>query len=347
MREPFIEGDPTLVLPYAHGGPPLTGALRLRPEDFRVDEVLGYAASGSGEHVLLTVRKRDRNTHDVARLIARHASVTQVGVGYAGLKDRYAVTTQQFSVHLPGKDAPDWMGLNDDGVEVIDARRHDRKVRRGRLRGNRFEIFVRDVAGDPATADALLRKVAQSGVPNYFGAQRFGRAGGNLRRVEALFNGEGRKPGREQRGLLLSAARSHLFNQVLGSRVAAGSWQSAIDGDVMLLSGSQRQFAFDAADPTLLPRMALLDVHPSGPLCGRQSRSLRPIARVAELEREALADWQPWIDGLVRFGLDADRRALRLAVGDLTWEWRKNGLLLRFGLTAGAYATAVLRELIK
>lgn len=340
------EGDPTLKLPYAYGGPLLHGRLRVEPEDFCVDEILGYSASGRGEHVLLTVRKRQRNTHDVARLIAKHAGVAQVAIGYAGLKDRNALTLQHFSVQLPGREAPDWAELDDEGIKVLAAERHDRKVRRGRLRGNRFDILVRDWSGDQSSADQLLHRISGAGVPNYFGAQRFGRNGNNLVRVDALFRQAGRRPGREQRGLLLSAARAHLFNQVLADRVTATSWCRAVDGDVMLLAGSERQFAFDAADETIPPRVAELDIHPSGPLCGRRSRALQPSGRVAEAERQVLDHWQPWIAGLERFGLDADRRSLRLAVEELQWDWSAAGLRLNFRLTAGAYATAVLRELV-
>jgi len=338
--------DPTLDLPFAHGGPVLQGRLRAAPEDFVVDEDLGYVASGEGEHVFLAVRKRERNTHEVARELARLAGVPQVAVGYAGLKDRNAVTTQYFTVQLPGREAPDWSQLEDDSLQILESARHHRKIRRGGLRGNSFVIRVSSVHGDREQAERRMLQLREQGVPNYFGSQRFGRDGQNLARADAMFAGRGRRPGREQKGLLLSAARSQLFNLVLALRVAGSTWDRALDGDVLSLAGSQRQFMHDPDDATITPRLAQLDVHPTGPLCGRPSRALAAVGRALQIEQQALADWADWIAALQRFGLESERRALRLAVDRLEWEWQGDDLLLRFGLVAGAYATAVLRELV-
>ena len=346
MTQSLPSGDPTLELPFAHGGPVLGGRLRASPEDFVVEEELGYQAAGDGEHVFLTVRKRERNTHDVARAIARLAGVPQVAIGYAGLKDRNAVTTQHFSVQLPGREAPDWSMIEDESLQVIDAQRHNRKIRRGSLRGNRFGIRIDSVAGDVAEAEQRLQRIRDAGVPNYFGSQRFGRGGQNLQRADELLAGRGRRGGREQRSMLLSAARSQLFNQVLAARVSAGNWDRAIDGDVMSLEGSQRQFMYEPADPSIADRLAQLDIHPTGPLCGRVRRALQPDADAKLNEERALADAQPWIAGLTRLGLDADRRAFRLVVSGLAWQWQGDALLLSFHLVAGAFATAVLREIV-
>jgi tRNA pseudouridine13 synthase len=340
-------GDPTRQLAFAHGGPVLDGGLRAAPEDFLVEEVLGYAASGAGEHVMLTVRKRERNTHEVARALARLAGVPQMAVGYAGLKDRNALTTQHFTVQLPGRDAPDWSTLQDGSLEILASQRHDRKIRRGALRGNRFRIRVSAVGGDRDLAERRLQTIREAGVPNYFGSQRFGRDGSNLDRVAALFAGQGRRPNREQRGLLLSTARAYLFNRVAAARVADATWGRALDGDVISLAGSQRQFLYQPDDATVASRLAQLDIHPTGPLCGRPSRALRPTGAALRLEERALSEWSPWIEALAGMGLDADRRALRLAVEDLEWQWQDDSLQIGFALGAGAYATAVLRELVR
>ena len=347
MPIPELPEEPTLGLPCAFGGPVLDGVLRQVPEDFVVVEELGYEASGHGEHVMLRVRKRGRNTAEVARLLARHAGVAQVAVGFAGLKDRNADTTQHFSVQLAGREAPDWSLLEDDSLQVLSAVPHHRKVRRGSLRGNRFEIRVTAVRGDTAQAEDILQRIAREGVPNYFGNQRFGHRGGNLQRFSDMIGRRGRRPGREQRSLLLSAARSHLFNQVLAARLADGSWQCAVEGDVLQLEGSQRQFMHDPADPSIATRLADLDIHPSGPLCGRSGRALQPVQLAAQREHDVLGPWADWIDALARMGVDADRRALRLVVSELTWTWQEDALVLTFGLPAGGYATTVLRELLR
>ena len=340
-------GDPTIPLPYAHGGPVVRGCLRSSPADFVVEEELGYQASGDGEHLFLTVRKRGRNTQEVARAIAKLAGVPQVAVGYAGLKDRHAVTTQHFTVQLPGREAPDWSSLEDDSLQILSAQRHHRKIRRGSLRGNRFLIRVAAIQGDRDLAEERLHRILADGVPNYFGSQRFGHEGQNLARVAELFAGRGRRPNREQRSLLLSAARSHLFNQVLQARVAGNCWDQAIDGDVMVLSGPQRQFMYDPEDATIGPRLAELDIHPTGPLCGRPSRALQAATNARLIEDQTLAPWGEWMDGLARLGLDADRRALRLGVTDMRWSWEGDSLELGFSLVAGAYATAVVREIVR
>ncbi len=340
------QGDPTRVLPFAHGGPVGNAVMRAEPGDFVVEENLGYQASGEGEHAFLVIRKRNTNTHDLARSIAKLCGVRQVDVGYAGLKDRAALTTQAFSVHLPGKPDPDWTILDDDDIQVLSAERHNRKIRRGSLRGNRFVLRLRQVTGDRTAVEARIADVVARGVPNYFGHQRFGHEGANLRRADGLLRGELRKVKREQRGILLSAARAQLFNQVLAARVEAGNWDQILGGEVVLLDGSGRQFVAEQPDDELARRVDDFDIHPSGPLPGRPCRTLVPEGQSAWLESQALRDWGDWIDGLARLGLDADRRALRLWVDDLTACWEADDLLLTFGLGSGSYATVVTRELL-
>lgn len=343
--------DPTADLPYAHGGPPLSGLLRATADDFQVDEVLGYAASGEGEHAFLRVRKRDLNTVDVARELARFAGVRQVNVGFAGLKDRHALTTQFFSVHLPGRPDPDWRQLDSDAMQVLSAQRHNRKIRRGSLRANRFLLTLRNLRGDCAQAEQVLATIACRGVPNYFGPQRFGNLASNLQRAASLLAGEGRRPKPEQRRMLLSAARSYLFNRVLAERVQSRCWDSALAGEVMLLDGTNKQFLIDRPDPTIEQRLQVFDIHPSGPLPGEQGRTLQPAADAAEVERRALADpaWTAhWLDGLARLRALSERRALRLVATDLHGEWLEDGgLRLCFELPSGAFATALVRELMQ
>lgn len=330
-------------LPYAFGGPAGTGRLRTEPEDFRVEEIPICEPDGTGEHVWLLVRKRNANTEWVARQLARLAEVTARDVSYAGLKDRRAVTEQWFSVQLPGRPDPDWQSVAIEGVDILQARRHSRKLKRGALRGNRFTIRIRAIDGSRAEFDARLTAIAQRGIPNYFGEQRFGRDGGNLAAADAMF--KGRRVARHQRSLYLSAARSHLFNQVLAARVAADNWDRRLAGDVLQLDGSRALFSADDADPSLDQRLADLDIHPTGPLWGRGELPTSAAARA--LEQTSLMAFDSWREGLERAGLEQDRRALRVRVADLSWEWATDSeLVLRFSLPSGSYATALLRELI-
>ena len=330
------------VLPYAHGGPPASGVLRAEVDDFRVDEVLGFEPSGSGEHAFLTIEKRGANTEWVARQLARAAGVAPVAVGFAGLKDRHAVTRQVFTVQLAGRADPDWSALAIPGVEVVSAVRHNRKLKRGAHRGNRFRIRLRDVRGDRAAVEQRLAALRDRGVPNYFGEQRFGRDGGNVALAQALF--EGRRVPREQRGIALSAARSELFNDVLARRVLDATWDRALDGEVWMLDGTHAIFGPQTHDDDLARRLAAFDVHPTGPLWG--AGELRSTGAVRDLERAAIEPDIALAHGLEREGLAQERRALRLVARGFSHAWEGGDrLVVEFGLGAGSFATALLREL--
>ncbi len=330
--------------PRAHGAPVLRAVIRSTPEDFFVEELPGFEPTGEGEHLLLTVEKRGMNTAFVARRLAEWAGVAEVAVGYAGLKDRHAVTRQRFSVQLPGRKAPDVSALQGDDLKVLDAVRHSRKLPRGALAGNRFVLVLRQVQGDPDAIEGRLRRIAEDGVPNRFGEQRFGREGGNVQAALTMFGG--RRVGREQRSLLLSAARSELFNRVLSARVLDGTWNTGCEGEVWMLDGSRSVFGPEPWSNALAERLARFDVHPSGPLWG--AGELRSRDACAGTETEALADDLALRlrKGLERAGLKQERRALRLRPQALEWNWCGDGALrLVFGLPAGTYATALLAEL--
>jgi len=330
------------ALPFAHGGPPVTGRLRVAPGDFRVDEELGFEPTGAGEHALLFVEKIDANTEWVAKRLAEKAGVAPMAVGYSGLKDRHAITRQSFSVHLPGKADPDWSALAIPGVRVLVASRHDRKLKRGAHRGNRFRIRVRDVDGDRGAIEQRLALIRERGVPNYFGEQRFGREAGNIAQARAYFAGTRMR--KHEIGIAISAARSLLFNAVLATRVADGSWDSALDGDVWMLAGTHSIFGPEPWTVELARRLAAFDIDPTGPMFG--AGELRTTGLVRALEEGAIAPYRDIADGLAKAGLVQQRRALRLRVEGLAHEWEGDGaLVLEFRLPAGSFATVVLREL--
>jgi tRNA pseudouridine13 synthase len=332
----------SIELPFAWGvAPPLTARLRCTPEDFLVEEILGYDADGHGEHALLWVEKRGANTDWVARELARFAGVPPLAVGYAGLKDRNAVTRQTFSVQLAGKPDPDWSAFPPAEAKVLAATRHGRKLKRGALRGNRFVLVLREVAGERARAEAVLAAIAARGVPNYFGEQRFGREGGNLAQARAMF--AGKRVDRDKRGFLLSAARSQIFNDVLAARVERGAWDAPLEGEIWSLAGSRSWFGPEPYTDVLAARLASGDIHPSGPLWG-QGES--PAADAAgALEREVAAMHADLAEGLAAARMEQERRPLRLMPKDLRWRWlAEDALELSFELPAGAYATVVARE---
>jgi tRNA pseudouridine13 synthase len=338
------ESEPPLIsLPLAYGDtPPLQGRLRSSPDDFVVEEILGYDADGKGEHALLWVEKRGANTDWVARELAKFAGVGQVAVGYAGMKDRHAVTRQTFSVQLAGKPDPDWSMFPHAEVKVLAATRHSRKLKRGALRGNRFVLVLRDVAGDHAAAEQVLERIAVRGVPNYYGEQRFGREGGNVAQARTMF--AGRRVERDKRSFLLSAARSQIFNSVLAERVDRDAWDRPMDGEIWSLAGSRSWFGPEAFTDVLAERLARLDIHPSGPLWGQGEPPSQGEAGL--LERRIASDYQDLVEGLASARMDQERRPLRLVPKDLSWRWTGDDVLeLSFELPAGAYATVVFREL--
>jgi tRNA pseudouridine13 synthase len=328
----------------AHGAPALTARMRTTPEDFVVEEIDAFEASGAGEHLLLTVEKRGMNTAFAAKRIAQWAGVAESAIGYAGLKDRHAVTRQRFSVWIPKKVSPDVATLDSDELRVLAHVWHSRKLPRGALAGNRFVLTLREVEGDADSIEARLAGIAARGVPNYFGEQRFGRGGRNLDKALAMF--AGRRVPRDERTHLLSAARSELFNRVLASRARAGCWDTPLEGEVWSLDGSRSVFGPEPWSDALAARLAAFDIHPSGPLWGRGE--LRSDAAAKALELETLADASSLAlrEGLERAGLEQERRALRLRPTDMHWAWPEPGVLrLQFGLPPGCYATTVLAEL--
>ncbi|MDO5505499.1 MAG: tRNA pseudouridine(13) synthase TruD [Pseudoxanthomonas suwonensis] len=328
----------------AHGPAVLRARTRHVPEDFIVEELDAFAASGSGEHLLLKIRKRGMNTAWAATRIARWAGVAESAIGHAGLKDRHAQTVQRFSVWLPKRVAPPLESLQAEDFEVLAADWHSRKLPRGALAGNRFVLLLREVRGARDAIEARLQAIAARGVPNVFGEQRFGRQGGNVAKALAMF--DGRRVRRDQRGILLSAARSQLFNQVLAARIDAGCWDRPLDGEIWILDGSHSMFGPEPFDDALAARLAAFDIHPTGPMWGRGGLRSNDAAAALELAATSDATALALRTGLEAAGLRQERRSLRLPVRDLRWDWQEASVLrLGFALPPGSYATAVLAEL--
>lgn len=313
----------SLDFPRALANPASLAVFRQTVQDFQVVEELGFDPSGHGEHCFLHIRKRGENTQWVADRIADFAGVASRDVGFCGLKDRWAETTQWFSVYLPKGPELDWhqfIESTDANVELLAVNRHHQKLRRGSHAQNHFIIRLTELKLSEDLPQRLTT-VAEQGVPNYFGEQRFGRAANNLQlATEWLEQGRVIKS-RNQRGMVISAARSWLFNQVLAHRVLHHKWNKAVDGDVVTDQGM-----------------------PCGPLWGR-GRSAA-TGEAAEIEQTVLSSWPSWTNGLEHCGLNQERRPLVLMPNALQWQLEDTQLTLRFGLPPGQFATAVLRELV-
>ena len=341
----MIESESELA--HGHGWPSARAALSADPEDFRVTEIEKFHPDGMGTHAWLRIRKRGVNTEEVAAALARVAGAARSAVGFAGMKDRAAVATQWFSVDLAGRAEPRWAALESEAIEVLEVASHRRKLRRGALLGNRFEIVLRDAVVGSADLDERVNAIRARGVPNYFGPQRFGRGGANLRLAWSLLVERRRIRDRSQRGFALSAARAHVFNQVLAARVESGGWEAPMAGDVMILDGRGSVFALDRVDDATAKRAAQGEIHPTGPLWGRGKRLVTGAVR--DIEDRVVAKMEPLCRGLERERLNQERRALRVAVRDLDCRIEPHGgcVSLAFALPPGSYATTVLGELFR
>lgn len=334
-----------LIIPewaFAYGLPSGKGEIRTFPEDFIVEETLAFEPSGSGEHSFLQIQKTGENTEYVARQLARFANVRQRDIGFAGMKDRHAITTQWFSVWLPKGDEQLWENFETDGFKILSVTRHARKLKRGALSNNRFELTIREWQGDKIKTIEQLTAIKNHGVPNYYGSQRFGNGGQNVVKALAMF--EGAKVGREQRSLYLSATRSFLFNHILSARIENESWATGLDGDVFMIDGSHSCFACEMLDDDICARLVQNNLHPTGSLFGKGESRLTGEALV--LEQNVFEKYTELTKGLIAFGLENNRRALRVNVSNLSWEFDDDILKLKFNLPAGSYATAVLRTVI-
>lgn len=301
--------DFAMALVFPYGDPAVSGVIKQQPEDFYVEELWSEPFSGSGEHVLLWLEKNGQNTEYVARQLARVAGVRDMDIGYSGLKDRWAVTRQWFSVYLGNKSEPDWQGISLEGVRILAITRHHKKLRRGEHRGNLFRLRVRALQ-QAEGIDSTLSQIKQHGFPNYFGEQRFGREGQNLHRAEALFERRIKASG-SQRAFYLSAVRGYLFNLNLCREVERGAWQNQTLG---------------------------------GPLYGDAQPDVSPLTE----EEKAVLDVHPlFAQGIHQNRMKLMRRPYCALPQAMSWQIEGDMLWLEFILPPGAFATTLLQCLMR
>ncbi|WP_231612610.1 tRNA pseudouridine(13) synthase TruD [Novipirellula galeiformis] len=315
-----------------------------RPEDFQVEEILGFEPSGEGEHCLVWVEKTDRNSNDIATELANKLGIRKRLVSHCGLKDRNAVTRQWFSLHIPGQPSPVAEDLAIEGVRVLKVTRNLRKLHRGSHDGNRFLIRLRECGFSKTAAAERWQAILDRGVPNYFGPQRFGRDGGNIEQARRFMAGELDVRDRTLRGILISAARSFLFNACVAQRVQLGNWETPLDGEV---------FGFAYNKSLVLPnnlhgdesdRVKNGTLELTAPLWGEGD--LLSQREVQTLEQDVVQRFPEMLAGLAQFNLRQERRVIRLKPQSATFDWETDStLVLSFDLPKGTYATTLLREL--
>lgn len=331
---------------------PVRATIRRETSDFVVEELPAYDPSGEGDHLLVTFRKTGLDTPFSVARIAELLGSDPAAAGWAGMKDRHAVTTQTASFFCPQPDAPSRLEQASlPGIEILAAARHPHKLKAGHLRGNRFRITLRDI--EPTALGAVeqgLAAIVDRGVPNHFGAQRFGRDGDNAERALAWLRGEARAPrGARKQRLLFSSVQSMLFNQVLDRRLADGTHASVLAGDLAQKHDSGGMFVVPEAPEELEDarrRGERGELSPTGPMFGAKMRW--PSGVPAEIEREVLTKTlgdPTLLNRHKRLGRGT-RRVLRLPVAELTWEpgASPDCLVVSFVLPKGGYATTVLGQ---
>lgn len=331
-------------LAFAFGKPQSIGSIKQSPDDFKVDELLGFELSGEGEHQFLLIEKRGLNTEELIKSLARLTGYLEKNISCAGLKDRQAVTRQWISIHCPGHAIDNANELCGNGWRVIESNRHIKKLKTGALIGNKFRLVIRDIVGKE-DIEARLQRIKQYGVPNYFGNQRFGFDGQNVIKAKSMLLDGVKIKNRFLRGMYYSAARSFLFNLILSERIKIGAWNKALPGDIMQLGGKNSIFPIEIPDDLIHSRVQSFDISPASPLWGRGRDSADGEALI--VQQQALAGFDDWCHALEQHGLERGWRALMLAVNHLTWQWQNDTVLsLSFTLTSGSYATSVIRELL-
>lgn len=326
--------------------PAVVGQLKQTPEDFVVEEIPAYAPSGEGEHLYLWIEKRGVNTVDAARTLANALETPFAEVGWAGLKDRQAVTRQWLSFHCTRTPRPDEFNL--EGVRVLQSTRHLNKLRTGHLRGNRFQLRLANVpAGHEQHAQACLAQLSQHGLPNYYGAQRFGHAGRNLHSAYRMVVQGERPPGKPfLRKLFVSALQSALFNAWLAQRLERGLFGQVLSGDVLRKEDTGGLFV--CSDPsTDHERSDRWEISLTGPMFGSRMKS--PEADALTLEAEVLERWgidAACLKRAEKYG-EGTRRAARVRPESVQCERIQDDLQLSFDLPKGSYATVLVEELTK
>ena len=332
-------------LTYLHGKPQGTGLLKANPEDFVVIEDLGFEPDGEGEHILVRFLKNGCNTRFVAEALAKFLKIHAREVSFAGQKDKQAVTEQWLCARVPGNGMPDLSQFQLEGCKVLEYARHKRKLRLGALKGNAFTLVLREVSNRD-DVEKRLQAISEQGVPNYFGAQRFGIGGSNLQGALRWAQSNAPVRDRNKRSFWLSAARSALFNQIVSERLKKTDANQVVVGDALQLAGRGSWFvATDEEMADLQARVNAKTLLITAALPG--TGEWGPQGEALQAEQTAIADETELCSLLVREKVEAARRAMLLYPQQLSWNWWDDVTVeLRFWLPAGSFATSVVRELI-
>lgn len=337
---------------------------RQSSRDFVVEEVPLYEFSGDGEHLILFVRKKELSTHEMVAVIAKYLGIKNKEIGYAGLKDKHAMTKQYISLHKKYEQKMD--EFSHDNIKIVSKTYHNNKIRVGHLSGNKFYIRLKKVNSVSAKMiDEVLKKIDLFGMPNYFGYQRFGNDGDNHIEGEKIVKGLKKERNPKIREFLISAYQSHLFNLWLSRRLEISKLVEKFDvrelegllnipkdelimmksqthplkllsGDLMEHYPYGRLFEY-IGDGHDIDRYNKKDISVTGLICGKR------VKRATLAAREIEKDYDDEIEE------DGSRR--------YAWVYPKNiegryiadeaHYDLNFYLPKGSYATVLIEEIAK
>ena len=347
-------------LSYVESKPNVSGKIKIDFSDFRVKEELGFIPTRNGEHIFVQVTKKGLTTIDVAKKISEVAGYKLSAIGYSGMKDKNGECTQWFSFPFSNDVGRILNSIDSSNLRIVTSHRNKSKLKIGSHKRNDFDITIRNCVGDRGNFENRLKAIQKRGVPNYFGAQRFGHKFQNIAAVHDLMASEiettlsNNKKGRRrvsniERGILISSARAYLFNQVLSSRLQLKNWSSYLSGDVLNLNGTESYFILgqNEQEDIVQKRIDIFDIHISGPLAGLVSSKDKYVTRskAADIEVRSLQNHETLTKGLKQLNVPATRRPLRFRPESLQWSWKdKDTLNISFSLRKGCYATSLLRE---
>lgn len=339
--------DELSQLPYLTGHLPGTGGtIKAAAEHFCVEERLPYAACGEGEHVYVTLRRKEWNTADIARALQKRFALKSMDVGWGGRKDKTAVATQTFSLHLPLSVSPETItrNMHDLPFDILEIRRHRNKIKTGHVAANRFQIVVSNTGpGDLVNARSIAAALQRTGIANFYGEQRFGRQMRNLEQVPRLI-ATGRAGHGKKGRFMVSVLQSALFNIWLKQRIESGAFETMIQGDIARKTDTGGLFVVeDAAEAT--QRLANRRIVATGPIYGY--KMMAATDRAGEMERRIPETFAIAPQLFKALKAPGSRRPAQLFLDDLQIQPAPEGLLFTFTLPAGAYATTVLREFIR
>ena len=314
---------------YLFGKPEATADFKTLPEDFIVTEHLGFDLTGQGENLFLCIEKRELNTQQVCEHLAKVFEKRLRDIGYAGLKDKQSVSRQWFSVQMNVTQEPDLSKIETEQIKLIEVKRHNKKLKVGALKSNHFTIRLKNV-DNIKHLEQKLSLIQHSGVPNYFGLQRFGFKGNNLNWADRMASGEVIK-NKKIKGFALSSSRSYMFNQVVSKRIEQNHFDQPMEGEIFTLAGTNSYFS-ESNSEQILERLKQQDIFISAPLFGQGE--LETQAEVYKMESAVAEECSSWLQVLSEQGLKQERRAIRLFPKDM----------IEFNLPTGCFATSVLRE---